>query len=616
MRIVHVVRQFHPGLGGLENFVLCLAREQLRQGHAVRVVTLDRLSTNPDQRLPAHETLGGIEIARIRFRGSARYPVAPGVLRHVEDADIVHVHGVDFFCDFLALTRMLHGKPLVLSTHGGFFHTPFARRLKQVFFSTVTRLSLTAYQRVLACSSNDMELFRSVGGNRLMLINNGVDTAKFADAASPTFRPSLVYLGRLASHKGLSELVATFGHIADARPDAELHIVGNDWDGVLPALREQIAAMPQGHRIRLHAGVGDERVAGIMRGCSFVVSASRYEGFGLTMVEAMAAGLVPVANRITSFQSIVADAGVGLVTGFAEPARAAAEILAFIDDTEAHWPARREAARRASRQYDWETTARRIGDEYDRILGVGRREILGVALDVTSSASAVASIDDAIESGRLMKVAFANAHTLNLAATRPELRQALSRFVVLNDGVGVDLASLIRFGRRFEENLNGTDFVPHYLKSSRHRLRIYLLGATQEVVEAAARRFAQRFPQHTIVGARNGFLSSPEATARACQEIRRSRADIVLVGMGNPLQELWIDANGPATGAKVLLGVGALFDFTAGAVPRAPAWVQTIRCEWLFRMAQEPRRLWRRYLIGNAMFLLRVLRQPAVSPAP
>src|SRR5690349_11548212 len=129
MRVLHVVRQFHPSIGGLESVVAGLAGEQRRNGIAAEVLTLDRLFHDPTRRrLPATDQVGDIPIRRIPFAGSRRYPLAAPVLRHLRGFDLVHVHGVDFFSDFLAATQPLHKRPLVLSTHGGFFHTSFARR--------------------------------------------------------------------------------------------------------------------------------------------------------------------------------------------------------------------------------------------------------------------------------------------------------------------------------------------------------------------------------------------------------------------------------------------------------------------------------------------------------
>jgi alpha-1,3-mannosyltransferase len=237
----------------------------------------------------------------------------------------------------------------------------------------------------------------------------------------------------------------------------------------------------------------------------------------------------------------------------------------------------------------------------------GDRKILGVSIRNLSCGRAIDMIDELIRGPGLTKIGFANAQTLNVACANPRFRSALEDFVVLNDGVGADIASRLKFGEPFTENLNGTDFVPAYLGGTRHTLKIYLVGTTEDVVARTARRLRLALPRHTIVGHRNGFFASPEDIEQTCRDIREAGADCVLVGMGNPLQELWIDEHAAKTGARLFFGVGALFDFEAGHVRRAPVWVRTLRCEWIFRLLQEPRRLAGRYMFGNVMFLARVL---------
>src|SRR5262249_42222924 len=121
---------------------------------------------------------------------------------------------------------------------------------------------------------------------------------------------------------------------------------------------------------------------------------------------------------------------------------------------------------------------------------------------------------------------------------------------------------------------------------------------------AAAMKSAR--PDLVICGARDGHFSDDESEAVAT-EIHRAQTDLLLVGMGNPKQELWLAKWLPATGASVGFGVGALFDFQAGSVARAPAWMNRAGVEWAFRLFKEPRRLGRRYLIGNPVFLGRVV---------
>ena len=160
MNIVHVVRQFHPAVGGIESVVQELASAQVSAGHRVRVITLNRLfKTMQDGVLPARDEIGGAEIVRVPFFGSPRYPLAFSAINFIRDADIVHVHAIDFFFDYLAWSKPLHRKKLVVSTHGGYFHTQYAARLKRLYFFTITRLSLAWYNGVAAVSVADHDLF-------------------------------------------------------------------------------------------------------------------------------------------------------------------------------------------------------------------------------------------------------------------------------------------------------------------------------------------------------------------------------------------------------------------------------------------------------------------------
>ncbi|RXZ36045.1 glycosyltransferase [Oxalobacteraceae bacterium CAVE-383] len=176
------------------------------------------------------------------------------------------------------------------------------------------------------------------------------------------------------------------------------------------------------------------------------------------------------------------------------------------------------------------------------------------------------------------------------------------RAIIVNDGVGMDIAAMLA-GERFSENLNGTDFTPYFLGGAARPLRVFLLGAKPEVVAMAARHVEERLGQ-TVAGTCDGYAGLAQCRARLPQIVNRSRADVLLVAMGNPVQEEWIMANRAELNAHVVIGVGALFDFWAGDKPRAPRLVQRARLEWLYRLCLEPRRLLRRYTVDIVRFLL------------
>lgn len=201
--------------------------------------------------------------------------------------------------------------------------------------------------------------------------------------------------------------------------------------------------------------------------------------------------------------------------------------------------------------------------------------------------------------------AFCNVHTLNSARRLPALATALGHATVFNDGVGMDVASKILFGSAFPQNLNGTDLTPAVLAALPPGTNIFLLGGRAGVAERASSLLAQAFPHLDFVGSRDGYFEAARGGAVA-DAIRDSGADLVLVGMGNPQQELWASEYATRCGAVVLC-VGAYLDFASGRVPRAPKIVRDVRCEWLYRLVREPRRMAGRYLGGVLPFLTLVL---------
>jgi exopolysaccharide biosynthesis WecB/TagA/CpsF family protein len=193
-----------------------------------------------------------------------------------------------------------------------------------------------------------------------------------------------------------------------------------------------------------------------------------------------------------------------------------------------------------------------------------------------------------------------NAHTLNLAHGHPDYRAVLNRSdVVLNDGIGLDLYGKLA-GAPFEHNFNGTDLFPRLFSEADKELTVFLYGAVPGRAERAAMNIESTYPNVRVVGAQHGFLKEP-----VIDLVNRARPDLLLVGLGNPRQEFWIDANRDRLEVGVVAGTGALIDFFSGAIPRAPALLRRARLEWAFRLALEPRRMFTRYVFGNPAFVAR-----------
>jgi N-acetylglucosaminyldiphosphoundecaprenol N-acetyl-beta-D-mannosaminyltransferase len=210
--------------------------------------------------------------------------------------------------------------------------------------------------------------------------------------------------------------------------------------------------------------------------------------------------------------------------------------------------------------------------------------------------------------GRAQSVFFVNAHTLNLAAADPRYREVLNTGdFVFGDGTGVRWAARLN-GSCMADNLQGTDFTPSFLKATANQeFSYFMLGGNESTIAQAARYAEENFPGWRLAGYHHGYLQSPELNTTVIDAINAARPDLLLVGMGNPLQERWIQAQLGRLDASLCLGIGGLFDFWAGNVSRAPVWLQKAGHEWIWRLFQQPSDKARRYLLGNPLFLARII---------
>ena len=372
INVTHVVRQYLPSIGGMEEVVRNIARHQVRQGHkATRIITLDRLFRNTDEQLPARDTLDGVEVIRLPYRGSTRYPLCPSVLKHLGDSELIHVHGVDFFYDFLAATKWLHKRPLVLSTHGGFFHTSFASRSKMAYFNTVTRLSSSAYSQVVATSANDGQLFgRIMKPSKLQVIENGVDIEKYANQASPTLQPTMIYFGRWSSNKGLLPALEMFAQLHRQHPQWRLIIAGREYDHSCAELQLEVDKLQLQGAVTLAPNPSDAEIRALINQASYFLCLSRHEGFGIAPIEAMSAGLTPVLSDIPPFRRLVDDSGLGFLTPLgAAPDKAIDQLLQLHEQGDSAYQVRRATAMDFAQRYAWPQVADRYLALYAKLGG-------------------------------------------------------------------------------------------------------------------------------------------------------------------------------------------------------------------------------------------------------
>ena len=374
MKVVHVVRQFLPSIGGLERAVLGLSRA-LQDQFAIQVgiVTLDRIFQNRQEKLAHSERVEDLEVVRIPFIGSRRYPIAPTVLQHLQWADVIHVHAIDFFFDYLAATRLIHRKPMIATTHGGFFHTQFAARLKQTYFHSITRLSSKAYARICASSHSDADIFKRIAADRTVTVENGVDVERMADVASPLPLPALICFGRFSANKRIPLLFPILRALRMKSPGWRLIVAGAEDDVTLEQLKKAATFADIAETVEFVTSPTSEELIKLVQRSTYFISASAHEGFGIAAVEAMGAGLIPILSAIPSFRRFISAADSGVLIDPENAQSAANAILAFHNTLAPRFANERRRLMSAAHQYDWRNTAERYVEQYRFALEAAKR---------------------------------------------------------------------------------------------------------------------------------------------------------------------------------------------------------------------------------------------------
>jgi N-acetylglucosaminyldiphosphoundecaprenol N-acetyl-beta-D-mannosaminyltransferase len=207
-------------------------------------------------------------------------------------------------------------------------------------------------------------------------------------------------------------------------------------------------------------------------------------------------------------------------------------------------------------------------------------------------------------------VLYVNVHVLNTAYRDPELRRILNQAdLVYCDGAGVKLGARL-LGYHLPERMTGADWIELLCTACAERgTMLYFLGSQPGVAARAAELLQARYPRLRVAGTHHGYLADPAVSSAAIAAVNGARPHILLVGMGTPTQERWISSHRRQLEVPVVWAVGALFDFVASVQPRGPRWMLDHGLEWLCRLWADPPRLWKRYIVGNPLFIWRVLMQ-------
>ena len=237
---------------------------------------------------------------------------------------------------------------------------------------------------------------------------------------------------------------------------------------------------------------------------------------------------------------------------------------------------------------------------------INKAELLGVSIDTLTTEDVVERCLALCRAPRAAHmVVTVNASHLCMMRQDPELAQACrAGDITVADGMSVVWA-LRASGQQIPERVAGVDLMQHLLAAAgEHQLSVYFLGARREVVDTLVHKSRKQHPGLVIAGYRDGYFG-PDDHDAIVEDIRNSGAHMLFVGMPSPFKEVWCERHRQRLNVPVIMGVGGSFDVLAGFIKRAPRWAQSMGLEWAWRLAMEPRKLWKRYLTYNSEFIWR-----------
>lgn len=348
-------------MGGTEAFVLNLARRQKDEGYGVQVLTLNR-DFRTGKPLPCGDMVEGIKIHRIPFWGSKRYPLAFSCFHYLKKCDIIHIHGVDFFLDYLIFLKCFHRKKVILHTHGGYFHTRFLFVLKKIYFYTVTRMVLAFCDKVVTVSSNDYALFSSIAYN-VVEVPNGIDFARLS-AIEKKQGSVLVTVGRVDGHKRIDRLIRLVAELKSQDVPVALKVIGPDWKDLSKKLKELARSLGVENNIVFSGRLSDKDLLRELASARAFLCASEYEGFGIAALEAMATATVPVLSNIAAFRQLIRDKVNGMLVEFEDTPAAARAVISLLKMDRAAYRTMGRLAQETAAAYDWSRVSSEIGKIY------------------------------------------------------------------------------------------------------------------------------------------------------------------------------------------------------------------------------------------------------------
>lgn len=477
------------------------------------------------------------------------------------------------------------------------YHVPTKYDLFRMFYiKRVLPHYLKKVQSVCAISNStreDLIKFWHIPSEKISVVYNGFTRLNQVKCEK---KKEILYISRI-EHPGKNHLnlLKAFELLPEnLRDEYNLVMAGAPWNGA-DKVFEYAENSPCKEHFKFTGFVNFEELPKLYGESMMYIFPSFFEGFGLSLLEAMYLELPCACSNKSSLKELGENAAILFDPD--SPKEIAAAMEKILSDSNLQQQLIQKGREKAEK-FSWENTGKGLVEIYERKI----THIFGVPFFVGTMQEALEKIDEAVKGKKTHHFAFINAHCLNIAYKNREYAEILNNCsAVFADGIGAKIAAKMQ-GVQVEENVNGTDMFPLLAQMP---YRIYLLGGMEHVAETALENAKKLNGRAEFVGCADGFFRK-KSLEEVLKEITELKADIVLVAFGVPKQELWIAENFEKLPDCVAIGVGGLLDFVSERIPRAPMWMRKANIEWCYRLYQEPLRLFKRYIIGNPLFLLRV----------
>ncbi len=477
------------------------------------------------------------------------------------------------------------------------YHVPVKYdRFRMFYIKRVLPYYVRKAQSIAAISQStkkDLVDFWHIPEEKISVVYNGF---KKPEEVKTEKRKQILYISRL-EHPGKNHLnlMKAFELLPEnLRKEYTLVMPGSGWNGA-EKIFEYAEKSPCRENFKFPGFIEINRLPELYAQSAMYIFPSLFEGFGLSLLEAMYAGVPCACSNNSSLGELGREAAELFDPSSPE---AIAESMKKILTSTDYQRLLSEKGRKKAASFSWQNTVNGFMEIYRKRSAL----IFGVPFFTGTMEEALQKIDLLVQSRKPHHVAFINAHCLNIACNDREYNQILNKCsVVFADGIGAKIGAKI-LGYKVEENVNGTDMFPLLAQKP---YRIYLFGGAPGVAAKAMEKAKALKAKAEFAGAADGFFQE-KSEAEIFTELSDLQVDILLVAMGVPRQEEWISRNLEKLPGCVAIGVGGLLDFVSERIPRAPLWMRKANIEWCFRLYCEPVRLFKRYIIGNPLFIARV----------